>query len=239
MREVVIGLCVDPVGNANEVSSLCRLLKKKNTRATVTVAGTVGKKPISTLGHLRPFLEGGHEIVNHTLSHPVRIGQLEMREQEKEILLQHQRLLDLGKEYGKPFPVNGFRAPFYAYDETLFQVLPRLGYSFDSSSLYSPLLGVPFKPFVRSGILEIPVLFPDDMTLFDRMLLTPEELFQVWWRSYEQTGRYFIFTIHPYGSAKDQGTLNALEAFLEKMAKGGGNFLTLSEIAGNIRKELG
>jgi peptidoglycan/xylan/chitin deacetylase (PgdA/CDA1 family) len=238
MGEVVIGLCVDPVGNANEVSNLCRLLEKRKIRATVTVAGTVGKKPISTLGHLRPFLEGGHEIVNHTLSHPVRIGQLEMREQEKEILLQHQRLLELGKEYGKPFPVMGFRAPFYAYEEGIFDALHKLGYSFDSSSLYSPLLGIPFKPFIRNGILEIPVLFPDDMTLFDRMLLTPEELFQVWWRSYEQTGRYFIFTIHPYGSAKDQGTLNAFEVFLEKIAKDGGKFLTLSEIAENIRKEL-
>jgi len=71
------------------------------------------------------------------------------------------------------------------------------------------------------------------------MLLEPEELFQVWWRAYLKTGRYFIFTIHPYGSAKDQRTLGALDAFLEKIAKGGGNFLTLSEIAGKIRKELG
>ena len=75
MGEVVIGLCVDPVGNENEVSNLCRRLDKRKIRATVTVAGTVGKKPISTLAHLRPFLEGGHEIVVGRVGFPgVRPG---------------------------------------------------------------------------------------------------------------------------------------------------------------------
>jgi peptidoglycan/xylan/chitin deacetylase (PgdA/CDA1 family) len=238
MKETKIGLCVDPVGNKDEIRSLCRLLQNENIRATVTVAGAVGKKPISTLDHLQLFLEGGHEIANHTRSHPVRIGELDKEEQKKEIILQHQRLIELGSEYGTPFPVRGFRAPFYAYGEEPFEVLHLLGYEWDSSAIYSPLLGVPFKPFVRKGVLEIPVLFPDDMTLLDRMLLDPVEAFEVWWHSYERTDRYFIFTIHPYGSAKDQRTLKAFEAFIKKMRKDGGMFSTLSEIAEDLHKRI-
>lgn len=236
MKEVKIGLCVDPVGSKDEIRSLCRLLQSKKIRTTVTVAGTVGKRPISTLDHLLPFLEGGHEIANHTRSHPVRIGELDKEEQKQEIILQHQRLIELGAEYGTSFPIRGFRAPFYAYGEEPFEVLQSLGYEWDSSAIYSPLLGVPFKPFVIRGVLEIPVLFPDDMTLLGRMLLDPLKAFEVWWHSYEQTVGFFVFTIHPYGSAKDQRTLDAFEAFIEKMRKDGGIFLTLSEIAEDLRK---
>jgi peptidoglycan/xylan/chitin deacetylase (PgdA/CDA1 family) len=238
MSRVKIGLCVDPVGNAEEVSSLCQMLREHSIRATVTAAGTVGKKSVSTLDYLRPFLEGGHEIANHTRSHPPRIGQLEKEEQEEEILQQHQRLMELGREYGTPFAVNGFRAPLYAYEQGVFEVLRRLGYGWDSSALYSPLLGIPFKPFVLGGILEIPVLLPDDVTLLDRMFLAPEDLFQVWWQCYERTERYFVFTVHPYGSARDRRILNAFNAFVERMAKGGGTFLTLSEMADDIRQRL-
>ena len=97
---------------------------------------------------------------------------------------------------------------------------------------------IPFKPFVRDRVLEIPVLLPDDVTLLDRMFLTPEDLFQVWGRCFEKTGQYFVFTIHPYGTARDQMTLGAFQAFIEKMAKGGGTFLTLSEMADDIRQRL-
>ena len=139
----------------------------------------------------------------------------------KELTLQHQRLMEIGLEFGNPFPVKGFRAPFYAYKEGIFDILVRLGYQRDSSALYSPLLGAPFRPFKRMGILEIPVLFPDDMTLLDRMLLTPEALFQVWQRCFEKTGPYFIFTVHPYGSAKDDRALAAFDGFISWLKEEG------------------
>ena len=238
MREIRIGLCVDPVGNREQIGRLCRLLKNHRIRATVTAAGTVAKMAVSTLDHLRPFLEGEHEIANHTQSHPVRIGQLDRGEQEKELTLQHQRLMEIGREFGTPFPVRGFRAPFYAYEQGVFEILQELGYQWDSSSLYSPLLGIPFRPFRQEGILEIPVLFPDDMTLLDRMLLTPEALFQVWQRCYEAAEGYFIFTVHPYGSARDDRALKALESFVSYLEAEGGRFMTLSEIADKISGEI-
>ena len=150
--------------------------------------------------------------------------------------MQHQRLLELGQEAGKPIVLKGFRAPFYAYDEGIFDILRSLGYAWDSSALYSPLLGIPFAPFTRHGLVEIPVLFPDDMTILDRMLQPAETIFKIWWRSYEQSGRYFVFTIHPYGSAQSEATLSAFEAFLVRLAESGGKFLTLSEIAEEIAK---
>ncbi len=237
-KEVMVGLCVDPIGNMNQIRSLCGLFRQKNIRATVTVAGTVKEKRVSTLDYLLPFLEGGHEIVNHTRCHPFRIGELSQEDQKQEIVLQHQRLIELGKEYGTPFPIRGFRAPFYAYDEGIFEVLQELHYEWDSSAMYSPLLGVPFKPFVRKGVLEIPALFPDDVTLMNRMLLDSTEIFEVWWRSYKETGRYLIFTIHPYSSAKDQKTIDALQRFMEKVGEDGGMFQTVSEIAEDIRKRM-
>jgi peptidoglycan/xylan/chitin deacetylase (PgdA/CDA1 family) len=238
MDDIRVGLCIDPVGSKEQVARLCQLLKRHRIHATVTPAGTVAQKTISTIDHLRPFLEGGHEIANHTQSHPVRIGQLEKEEQEKEITLQHRRLIELGHEFGTPFAIKGFRAPFYAFESSVFEMLRSLDYRWDSSALYSPLLGVPFRPFMQNEILEIPVLFPDDMTLLDRMLLTPEEVFQTWWRCYEKTGRYFVFTVHPYGSAKDEQVLAAFENFLTQIEKEGGRFLTLSEIAEEVSKEI-
>jgi peptidoglycan/xylan/chitin deacetylase (PgdA/CDA1 family) len=234
MGDTRIGLCIDPVGTGQEVGRLCRLLNQMKIRATVTPPGRVGQQTVSTLDHMRPFLEADHEIVNHTLSHPVRIGFLSREDQEKEIRLQHQRLLELGQEIGKSISLKGFRAPFYAYDEGIFDLLRTLGYAWDSSALYSPLLGIPFTPFFRQGLVEIPVLFPDDMTLLDRMLQPPETMFEVWWRSYKQSGRYFVFTIHPYGSAQTESILRALEAFLSRLAESGGRFLTLSEMADEI-----
>ena len=144
MNEVKIGLCVDPVGSSEQVSRLCRSLKNHGIPATVTPAGTVAGKTVSTLNHLRPFLEGGHEIVNHTRSHPVRIGQLDREDQEKELTLQHQRLMEIGLEFGNPFPVKGFRAPFYAYEEGIFDILVRLGYQ---SGLLRSLLAAAGRPF--------------------------------------------------------------------------------------------
>jgi peptidoglycan/xylan/chitin deacetylase (PgdA/CDA1 family) len=235
---VRIGLCIDPIGKETEIERLCHLLSERGIRATVTVAGRVGKCEVSTLSYLRPFLRPEYEIANHTYTHPPRIGYLDPPEQEREIVLQHQRLQELGQESGRPFQVKGFRAPFYAYDEGILETLRKCGYAWDSSCMYSPLLGIEFRPFVRHSVVEIPALFPDDVTLIERMLQTPEDIFRIWWKSYEGSKGYFVWTIHPYGAAKDEEMLSILDRFLERLKRGGGRFMTLSEMAEDISKTL-
>jgi peptidoglycan/xylan/chitin deacetylase (PgdA/CDA1 family) len=238
MREIKIGLGIDPIGNELENANLCNLLSSKGIRATVTVAGRVGKREVSSLPYVRPFLRPEFEIANHTSTHPSRLGYLDPSEQEKEILFQHERLSELAQKSGTPFRVKGFRAPLYAYDESFLAAVKECGYTWDSSCLYSPLLGIRFQPFVKHGVVEIPVLFPDDVTLIERMLQTPDEMYQIWWKSYEISGDYFVWTIHPYGSAKDQKMLSMLDRLLDAMLQDGGKFLTLSEIAEEIAQDL-
>lgn len=237
-RHIRIGLTIDPIGTDVEIQRLCALLNKKRIRATVTVVGRIGQRVVSRIAYLRPFLEAGHELANHTHSHPPRIGYMEKAEQEKEILLQHQRLIELGREWGRDFQVQGFRAPLYAYDESIFEALKKCGYLWDSSCIYSPLLGVAFSPFKKQNMVEIPVLFPDDVTMIERMLLPPERMYPIWWKSYEASEKYFVWAIHPYGVAKSEKMLSMLEEFLNALEKDDGEFLTLSEIAAELQPRL-
>ncbi len=87
---------------------------------------------------LRSLAEAGHEVGNHTMSHPAAFSALGRRAQEAEV----RQCEDWCASQLGVTPV-GFRAPNYDVDARTLEVLTNLGYRYDSSVMpmpYAPLL---------------------------------------------------------------------------------------------------
>jgi hypothetical protein len=82
---------------------------------------------------LREAARRGHEIANHTQSHPYGFLQLSPDEMAREIEEAQETLSALSPE-----PISGFRAPGYGATPEMLRTLVRLGYRYDSSLLPSP-----------------------------------------------------------------------------------------------------
>lgn len=101
-------------------------------RATFFV---VGEDLASESGRqlLRQAADAGHELANHSHSHPYDLARLPIYQIEREIGDCHQALLALT---GRP-PV-GFRGPGYEISAPVLQVLEAFGYTYDSSVFPCP-----------------------------------------------------------------------------------------------------
>lgn len=106
-----------------------KLLKKTNSKATFMIIGQDLKLPACAL-FCKKALKEGHEIANHTWSHPVFFGKMSQEEKRSEITRAH---CEITKVCGRP-PV-GFRGAGYYQDNEIISILQRLGYKYDSSVL--------------------------------------------------------------------------------------------------------
>jgi peptidoglycan/xylan/chitin deacetylase (PgdA/CDA1 family) len=82
---------------------------------------------------LRDWSRVGHEIGNHTYTHPQHFGLLDNRSVEDEIERTHDVISNVCHVEPKGFIAPGWSMPKYGY-----KVLERLGYSYDLSSFNSP-----------------------------------------------------------------------------------------------------
>ena len=110
----------------------------------------------------KKIIEEGHEIVNHTYTHPpheelnpnIKFNKLTLEQQSEEIKKCH----DVCKNVLDYEPV-GFRIPHCGgqYTDTIYGILKELGYSYSSSlkAIRSPDLGLPF--YTKEHILELPL----------------------------------------------------------------------------------
>ena len=108
------------------------------------------------------LLREGHEIVNHTYTHPSnpvfcpdrRFNELSIEEQQEEIVNCHhtcERVLNY-----KPI---GFRAPHFIHTKYTDSILVRIGYQYTSSRLANKMLGYGKPLFVNNSLLEFPLSF--------------------------------------------------------------------------------
>lgn len=108
---------------------LLKLLKKTNSKATFMIIGKDLKLKACRSFCKKAVLDG-HEIANHTWSHPVSFGKLSFEEKKLEIIKTHQIITEAcGKK-----PV-GFRGAGYYQDKDIISILKKLGYKYDSSVL--------------------------------------------------------------------------------------------------------
>lgn len=223
-----VGLTVDAAGTPNEFYTLLELLKDFKIRSTFFVGVRIQPDL------LKLIYKNGHEIGNHTYSHPYSLLSLSFEEKESEIKHAHLCLLDTLNKNFKDAKIRGFRAPYYNFDPDIPKILDEINYNWDSSKAYFPILGSPFKTDKYGKILEIPSLFPDDDTMLDRIGLNENQVLKIWTKSYEMSTDTFIWGIHPYIVAKNSDRIKMIKKFIEYILEKNGNFLCLSEIVSEL-----
>jgi hypothetical protein len=81
----------------------------------------------------RALADAGHEIANHSWSHPYALTQMDRQSITEEIQKAHIYLSEL-----RGRPVSGFRAPGYHISDDVYRVLAQQGYGYSSSLFPSP-----------------------------------------------------------------------------------------------------
>ncbi|MBT8495188.1 MAG: polysaccharide deacetylase family protein [Deltaproteobacteria bacterium] len=119
------------------VPRFLELFEERGIRATFFVVGrdldlSLGPQARAARSVLGECLAAGHELGNHSYSHPYEMARLTRSEVAEEIARAHELLSELGAD------VVGFRAPGYDLSPTMLQVLDDSGYLYDSSVFPAP-----------------------------------------------------------------------------------------------------
>ena len=124
------------------IAELLELLHEHGLKATFFAIARDLSGPLARRRY-REVVESGHEVANHSLSHPVAFRTLSSATKMREIGEAHRILEDVIRT-----KIVGFRCPAYDVDEATLQILLDLGYRYDSSLNPTPFL-VPMKWIVR------------------------------------------------------------------------------------------
>lgn len=238
-----VALTCDLNGSLEQLTSLCDALEEFNVRGTFLVSpklpaagkGSYGGRPDEEK-QFKLLMDKRHEVCSHTFSHPFDMTALSPKDMESDIIKGHESLVSSFSKYEKSFKIQGFRAPAQVFDERAFPVFEKMGYTWDSSQVYFPALGKPFEPSLYGSILEIPVLFPNDSALLDKYRLTTEREESVLKEAFDASKKYFVFTVHPFCTARNEKNLAVLRNVLKHMQNQKSEFLTLSEMAEEIKR---
>ena len=122
---------LDPV-MSRALPRFLELFQERGIRATFFVVGESlrsegGRKAVATL------CGSGHEIGNHTLTHPYDLFRMDPQAMRVEVA-EAQRLI----EQACGAAPKGFRAPGYGISPALLRILEELGFEYDSSVFPSP-----------------------------------------------------------------------------------------------------
>jgi len=112
---------------------LGRLFAEKGVQATFFVIGAEIGVSAETDERLKGLRKAGHEIANHTLSHPYNLTRLPFDEMRREVEEGAGRIASLVGR--KPI---GFRAPGYTVTDEFLDLLRDQGYRYDSSVFPCP-----------------------------------------------------------------------------------------------------
>ena len=118
---------------------MLELFERYQIKSTFFVVGKDAERA-SCQDFCRQAVAAGHEIANHTYSHPSNLSQLSYNEKEREIRVAHELLESVTNK-----AIIGFRAPGYYLDDDIREILISSGYLYDSSvlpSFVSQLMGL-------------------------------------------------------------------------------------------------
>jgi peptidoglycan/xylan/chitin deacetylase (PgdA/CDA1 family) len=111
------------------------LFAEAEVPATFFVVGRELERSEEAQAILRRMVEAGHELGNHTYTHPYDLGALPEQVIDAEIRRAHGLIVDLVGEEHAP---RGFRKPGYLANAKILRVLANHGYRYDSSMFPSP-----------------------------------------------------------------------------------------------------
>ncbi len=138
---------------------ILRILKQRSLAASFACVGKlIERYPVEH----RQILEGGHEIMNHTYTHPnheelnpgKKFNNLSIGEKKDEIEQCHRACQTL-----LGYSPIGFRTPHFGnlHTDTVYGVLRETGYAYSSSIALARTERRDGLPFLRQGIREFPV----------------------------------------------------------------------------------
>ena len=152
----------------NSLPRLIDLFEKFKIKATFFIVGKhITVKSNRTL--LKKLAEAGHELANHSMTHPQAFSALGYREKEREIKDCTMLLEDITCQ-----KVKGFRAPNYDIDERTIDILIKHGFLYDAS-VFPTVLAFPVKwvHFVLSGMKKSHVMGKETLRLSPRLPYKP------------------------------------------------------------------
>jgi hypothetical protein len=136
-KEFSTAILKDPEYIYSHSLPLClELLAKYHSKATFMIIGKdLTIKACQTF--CKKAIKAGHEIGNHTWTHPISFSKLSREQKKQEITKTH---LQIKNVCGKA-PL-GFRGPGYYVDQEIISILQQLNYIYDSSILpgFGPVL---------------------------------------------------------------------------------------------------
>jgi hypothetical protein len=114
------------------VPRIVEILDRHHIRATFFA---LGRDAQSQAGLLRRLVGEGHEVADHSMTHPAAMARLRPDRLEVELVQSKRALEDaIGAE------VVGFRSPNWDIDRRLIGRLAEAGFAYDASTIPSPLL---------------------------------------------------------------------------------------------------
>lgn len=232
---------------------LLPLLDKHRVRATWAVVGRWAEK---FPGLHRDLVKSGHELMNHSWSHPDncelrpgdarKFSQLGAEEAAQEITRAHEFC---ASEFG--YVMKGFRSPHFRHNPAAGAVLNKLGYKYTSSTsaLSSRDLGLFFRS--PCGTVELPLAGlprkPRRIVETYRLFRAPDGLYENEARFFSDfrellrfTARYGLVTCI-YLDPADIARLSApsFSGYLAELGKFDVDVLTLGETADRALAALG
>lgn len=108
---------------------LLEMLKKTRSKATFMIIGQDLRLPACQV-FCRKAIADGHEIANHTWTHPISFNTLSYEQKKQQIVKTHQQII---RVCGRA-PV-GFRGPGYYQDREIVTILQKFNYKYDASVL--------------------------------------------------------------------------------------------------------
>jgi hypothetical protein len=103
------------------------MFDRRGIKATFFIVGSDVARDAAGRSQLTQLAKNGHELGNHTYTHPYELTRLTRERIDDEVRRAHQVISELG-----PPPV-GFRAPGYDMSTPVLEVLMAHGYRYDSS----------------------------------------------------------------------------------------------------------
>jgi hypothetical protein len=115
------------------LENFCRFLEPFGIKATLFMVGEDFKQA-QNIPYIKAVIAEGHEIANHTLTHPQGFRLLSQKDKEAEIA----GMEEICQQVTGKWPV-GFRAPGWNISDDALPILKRRGYLYDSSVFPSSL----------------------------------------------------------------------------------------------------